>query len=400
MLAQFSMRNVLSFKDETILDLTSIPAYKQHKYNLISGTQDNFVRFAAIYGANASGKSNLYYGMVMFRDIVVSSMNTAGEIEDNALTRNYHPFAFEDTKKPSEYQIVICDSENEYRYGFEFTDKKVVSEWLYKKDYNSNRQSIIIERSEEGITIGASIRRECDKYKEQIMPETLSLSFFSRLALKTDIFTHIYAEISKMVVIDTSFYENRRVMERLLPDVIDSRKADLIKYLTAIDTGIKDISYETIDRRIVFFTHHKGKDHNIHRLNLYRESQGTLKSIIIFIIASSVIQNGGVMIVDELNIKLHPLLLKFVIDLFKNDKSCAQLIYTTHDTTLLDKKFFRRDQVWFVEKDEFGYSALKALSDFKIRSDASFEKDYLSGVYGGIPTLLDYTMEAGKSDGK
>ncbi|MBR1633993.1 MAG: ATP-binding protein [Lachnospiraceae bacterium] len=400
MLAQFSMKNVLSFKDETTLDLTSIPAYKQHKYNLIPGTQDNFVRFAAIYGANASGKSNLYYGIRMFRDIVVNSMNTAGEMEDNALTRNYLPFAFEDMENPSEYQIVICDSENEYRYGFEFTDEKIVSEWLYKKDYNSNRQSIIIERSKEGITVGASIRRECDKYKEQIMPETLALSFFSRLALKTDIFSRIYAEISRMVIIDTAFYENRRFMERLLPDVIDNHKDKLIEFLTAIDTGIRDISYETVDRRIVFFTHHRGENQKIHHLNLYRESQGTLKSIIIFIIASSIIQNGGVMVVDELNIKLHPLLLKFVIDLFKNDRSNAQLIYTTHDTTLLDKKFFRRDQVWFVEKDDYGHSTLKALSDFKIRSDASFEKDYLSGVYGGIPTLLDYVMEAGESDGK
>ena len=85
--------------------------------------------------------------------------------------------------------------------------------------------------------------------------------------------------------------------------------------------------------------------------------------------------------------------MKFIIDLFKNKKSKAQLIYTTHDTTLLDKQFFRRDQVWFVEKDLYGYSEITALADFKIRSDASFEKDYLSGVYGGIPTLLDYTMD-------
>ena len=105
--------------------------------------------------------------------------------------------------------------------------------------------------------------------------------------------------------------------------------------------------------------------------------------------------HNGIMIVDELNTKLHPLLLKFVIDLFKNETSTAQLIYTTHDTTLLDKKFFRRDQIWFVQKDENGYSSLTALSDYKIRSDASFEKDYLFGVYGGIPTLSDYSLEAG-----
>ena len=99
--------------------------------------------------------------------------------------------------------------------------------------------------------------------------------------------------------------------------------------------------------------------------------------------------------VDELNVKLHPLLLKFIIDLFYNNNSEAQLIYTTHDTTLMDKKFFRRDQIWFVQKDQFGYSELSALSDFKVRSDASFEKDYLAGVYGGIPFLKEYAMKEG-----
>ena len=102
------------------------------------------------------------------------------------------------------------------------------------------------------------------------------------------------------------------------------------------------------------------------------------------------------MIVDELNVKLHPLLLKFIVDLFYNVDSKAQLIYTTHDTTLMDKKFFRRDQIWFVQKDDFGYSTLSALSDFKVRSDASFEKDYLSGVYGGIPMLKEFTVKAGE----
>ena len=98
------------------------------------------------------------------------------------------------------------------------------------------------------------------------------------------------------------------------------------------------------------------------------------------------------MFVDELNIKLHPLLLKFIVDLFYETGSRSQLIYTTHDTTLMDKKFFRRDQIWFVQKDEYGYSELTALSDFKVRSDASFEKDYLAGVYGGIPLLENFSM--------
>ena len=102
------------------------------------------------------------------------------------------------------------------------------------------------------------------------------------------------------------------------------------------------------------------------------------------------------MFIDELNIKLHPLLLKFIVDLFYEKESKAQLIYTTHDTTLMDKKFFRRDQIWFVQKDKFGYSELVALSDYKVRSDASFEKDYLAGVYGGIPLIKEFEMKEGE----
>ena len=93
------------------------------------------------------------------------------------------------------------------------------------------------------------------------------------------------------------------------------------------------------------------------------------------------------------------MLLKFIVDLFYRQNSAAQLIYTTHDTTLMDKRFFRRDQIWFMQKDEYGYSTLTALSDYKVRSDASFEKDYLAGVYGGIPFLKEFKMEEGELDG-
>lgn len=397
MVVQFMMKNVLSFREETILDMTAIPAYKEHSYNLIQGpANEKFLRVAAIYGANASGKSNLYLGMHMFQSIVMRSMNSVGEIEENILKKYFNPFAFENNEENSEFQLILNIGKIEYTYGFEFNSEEIASEWLYKRDFNTNRKSILLERSCQDITMGASIRRECDKYKGQIPKETLALTFLNKLNLQTTVFVDVFKEIRGMVIVDTDFYERHFVIEKLLPQLIDESKDDLLKFLSAIDTGIKNISYEMVDKKIEFFTTHVGKDKREYSINLYNESQGTLKSIIIFMFASSVIARNGVMVVDELNVKLHPLLLKFIVDLFNKPETKAQLIYTTHDTTLLDRKFFRRDQIWFVQKDEYGYSELSALSDFKIRSDASFEKDYLSGVYGGIPSLKDYSLKVGE----
>lgn len=394
MLVQFMMKNVLSFKDETVLDMTAITAYKEHSYNLIqSNSDDKFLKVAAIYGANASGKSNLYLGMELFQSLVMRSMNSVGEIEENILAKYFNPFAFEENASNSEFQIILNIENNEYTYGFEFNSVEIASEWLYKRDLTTNRKSIILERNHQDISMGSSVRRICDKYKNQIPKETLALTFFSKLNLQTFVFVDVFKEIRGMIIVDTDFYERHFVIEKLLPEVIDEKKADLLEFLSAIDTGIKNIRYEMVDKKIQFFTTHIGRDGKDYTINLYSESQGTLKSIIIFMFATSVILKNGIMVVDELNVKLHPLLLKFIVDLFNNPHSKAQLIYTTHDTTLLDRKFFRRDQIWFVQKDEYGYSELTALSDFKIRSDASFEKDYLSGVYGGIPSFKDFSLK-------
>ena len=200
-------------------------------------------------------------------------------------------------------------------------------------------------------------------------------------------------KIRTTAIAPSDFWEDRSLLEQLLPQVIDNDKKKLLEFLTAIDTGIDDIEYDDSEKDIKFTTIHVGKDGEKYPLNLFFESEGSIKSIVLFICARSAVETNHLMVVDELNTKLHPLLLKFIIDLFYDESSMGQLIYTTHDTTLLDKRFFRRDQIWFVQKDEFGYSELVALSDFKVRTDASFEKDYLAGVYGGIPLLKGFTMK-------
>lgn len=397
MLVQFMLKNFLSFKDETILDMTAVNAYKEHTSNLIDiGIKEKFLKVAAIYGANASGKSNLHMAMWCFQNIIKESFNNVDDGKMTAIAKYYIPFSFEKDEENSEFQIVIVCGDNEYKYGFEFNDVCIVEEWLYRKNIKTNRSSIIFERTSHSLEFGASVRKECDVYKEQIPVETLVLSFFNKLKLKTNIFKIAYSEIMSTLVVSTDFWEEMDFTIMSLDEVVDKEKEKLIEFLTAIDTGIKDIVYNKREKEIEFYTTHVGKDGNDYLLNLKDESEGTIKSIKLYICASIAITTNQSLFIDELNIKLHPLLLKFFIDLFYNKNSEAQLIYTTHDTILMDKKFFRRDQIWFVQKDEFGYSELTALSDFKVRSDASFEKDYLAGVYGGIPLIKEFELKEGE----
>lgn len=397
MLVQFMLKNVLSFKGETTLDMTAINAYKEHGSNLIDcRMKEKFLKVAAIYGANASGKSNLYLAMTFFQRIIEESFNNVSDKRSVAIRKYYMPFLFEDKPANSEFQIVEIYDGFEFRYGFEYNDKCIVAEWLYKKSLESNRTAIIFERTSEKVEFGASVRKECEIYKEQIPAETLVLSFFNKLKLKNNTFRVVYENIMDTLVVPADFWEDTEILDDFLPKVIDDEKDSLVEFLTAIDTGILDITYDDSEKTVKFTTFHRGKDGEDYSLDLFLESEGTIKSIVLFMYARIAILNDKSVFVDELNVKLHPLLLKFIIDLFYTDSSKAQLIYTTHDTTLMDKKFFRRDQIWFVQKDEFGYSELSALSDFKVRSDASFEKDYLAGVYGGIPLLREYDVKEGE----
>ena len=398
MLIQFKIKNIFSFKEETIFDMTAISAYKEHDSNLIDiGGKEKFLRVAAIYGANASGKSNFILAMKLFRQIVIESLNNVDKFDISILEKYSVPFSFDENKDNSEFEIIQIMDNNEYRYGFEYNSKCIVSEWLYEKSLDTNRTKIIFERTTDSMDLGASIRKECSIYKEQIPSNALALSFFNRLKLNTDIFNKVYSVIVDIYIFSSINFESSDFLDTFLPDFIDDEntKKELLEFLSAIDTGIQDINYYTIEKEIHFTTSHKGKNDKLYSLDLRNESEGTIRSIMLFMHSQAIIYSNGVILIDELNVKLHPLLLKFIIDLFYNNDSTAQLIYTTHDTTLMDKKFFRRDQIWFVQKDELGHSDLCALSDYKVRSDASFEKDYLSGVYGGIPFLKEFSLRAG-----
>ena len=397
MLLQFTMKNVLSFRDETTLDMTAVDAYKEHPDNLMrTGTKENCLRVAAVYGANAGGKSNLFLGIVFFKRLVAESLNNPDEENRTALERYYAPYSFEEERKDSEFQIVLIAGDYEYRYGFSYNAGRVTSEWLYRSKITTNRQAIVFERDGDALSLGASVRKACAAYIDQIPKETLALSFFNKLKLKTEVFHDLYEAIGGIYTVDPAAVDDTAFIDALLPVAIDREKEQLMTFLRAIDVGILDISYERTEKKgeeIRFYTIHRGMEGRLFPLNLYDESAGTLKSIVLYIFVRMVMLQEGVMVVDELDVKLHPLLMKFFVDLFYEGDSKAQLIYTTHDTTLMDRRYFRRDQIWFVQKDTEGRSRLTALSDYRIRSDASFGKDYLAGVYGAIPELGEYGNE-------
>lgn len=396
MLVQFSLKNFMSFKDEAVLDMTAIKAYKEHECNVIDfadATDERFLKVAAIYGANASGKSNFLLGMYCFKRIIAESLNNTDEDQGAVLEKYYSPYSFCDLQEASEFQVVKILGDCEFTYGFEYNGQSILSEWLYKRNLKNKRISILLERKDSNITIGHSVRRECERFKDQIPQETLALSFFNKLKLKTMVFHEVYNNISDMLVGPSDVYEDAQVLISMLPKEIDRNKNRLLEFLTAIDIGIRDINYKTEEGKVSIYTTHFGENNQAYHLDLFQESDGTRKAILIFMLCERAIRDNKIMLVDELNLKLHPLLLKFIIDLFNSQKTAGQLVYTTHDTTLLDKKFFRRDQIWFVEKDKWGVSTLTALAEYRIRSDASFEKDYLAGVYGGIPLIKEFKTE-------
>lgn len=394
----------MSFKNENVLDWSAVNAYKEYSDNLIFiSNKEKFLKVMSIYGANASGKSNILMAFRFFRKIIRDSFSNANnesfeEINSNGVLKKYYqPYAFCKEKEDTEFELIFIIGDKEYQYGYCYNDQYINYEWLYQTSLETNRKKIIFERSSDNIELGSSIKKECHKYINEIDNDVLVLSFFNRLKLKNKLFNDVYNSIIKVLVFCDEFDDlYSYLLEDVLITFIDNEKDNLLQYLEAIESGISDIKYNKDRDKVSIYTYHKGLDNDEYKLDIDNESAGTVKSLALYALIKVVIASGQALFFDELNIKLHPLLLKFIIDMFNNSSTGAQLIYTTHDVTLLSNKFFRRDQIWFTQKDQYGISKLYSLAEFKIRNDASFEKDYLGGIYGGIPYLKDF--EIGSED--
>lgn len=414
MLLMFKIKNYTSFKNESILDMRAT-AYVQHPSHVIHVNDKlGLLKTTALYGANASGKSNLISAMFFFEQYIFSQFinkneNVDFESNETGMKMKLEPFVLSnDTNNASEFDIIFLHNDKQLQYGFECTSNEVLNEWLFINDKK------VYERTGTELSFGNKYQKMLSAYKklpterlyiavlEYFLDEEAKkavlgdfISFFSK---EYNVFTEILFESTVKGLAGIVGLSKKLVSNKVYRKKVEH-------YLRLIDVGIKrlDVQIETIfdertgkkkEEKVVRTVHdiydETGNVVGEKLFDLRQESTGTLRFLAYIQNIIEMISNGGVFIVDEMSARLHPLLTKLIVDIFcSSQNKKAQLIFTTHDISLLNNNQFRRDEVVFVDKNERGESSLYALSDLKVREDATFNKDYLQGKYGAIP-IFDY----------
>ncbi|UZW14894.1 ATP-binding protein [Clostridium pasteurianum] len=405
MLIQFNFKNFKSFRDMTTLDM-SATSITEHPYNLINIKNEKYIKIAAIYGANASGKSSVIKAFSFMKAWIRESFKNSSDNDEIPVKR----FAFDTESKniPAEFEVFFIYKGNEYQYGFSLDNYKIHEEWLYIKKTDSKDKYIpLFERSGSDIECNLKLLKGSNNFINMVEDKTLFLSIISNA--KIDYAKDVFEWFLVLAVIDYGDLGFETALTQVYaPNIEDKNyQRDLTTFLKAIDINIDGIIIEkyknenTLKSEYKIYTKHLIEDvKNYYKMPLSEESSGTQKMFSLFYFLKMSIQLGIPIFIDELDSKLHPLLLRYILIMFHNEsinKNNAQLIYTTHDNYTLTKDIFRRDQIWFAEKDENATSHLYSLIEYKfddkkVRKDASFNKDYLLGKYGAVPILRGYDM--------
>jgi hypothetical protein len=412
MLLMFKVKNYTSFKNEAILDLRAT-SYVQHPSHVINiDGKTNLLKTTALYGANASGKSNFISAMFFFAQYIFSQFINRKEHDEidavkEQMKIKLEPFMLSTgVREASEFDIIFIHEGKQIQYGFECTPEEVLNEWYYIDDKK------VYERQGTEVTFGSKYQKFLSSYKkvpaerlyiavldyflEDDVKEIILGSFISFFMNEYNVFSEILFESTVKKLAGTVLISKKLVESSEYREKVES-------YLRMIDVGIKRLDVQTEvmvnestgeeKKRKVVRTVHDVYDESGNVVaekffDFHQESTGTIRFLAFIQNIIEMIAKGGVFIVDELSARLHPLLTKLIVDIFcSSSNQKAQLILTTHDISLLNNNQFRRDEVVFVDKNEEGESTLYALSDLKVREDATFNKDYLQGKYGAIPIL-------------
>lgn len=404
MLLQFSIKNFRTFKDKVTLSLIASNYDKDTREDENIYPEENFgLRFlksAVVYGANASGKSKLLDAFAFIRYFVINSSKESQKGE----TINVYPFLLSDETEtePSEFEIIFLYNKVLYRYGFEATKDKIVSEWLYYKP-KTKEVELFYRDGNNFHTHNRSFAKGSTVVKEGLVRDNaLLVSVAAQFNETTAIGVLDWFERNAIIsgLYDGEYRDNTI---NKLNNIVD--KARILKFLKAADVGIEGLELLKIEsgkfKDNPFSTvlvvknkyQNKTKTGTVNFFLSLDESEGTRKYFYILGPVLDTLEKGGILIVDELDSKLHPNLVCKIVSLFNSkefNKKNAQLIFNTHDTNLLSSGLFRRDQIWFTNKDKFGEAKLYSLADFKsdeVRKTEPFEDNYIMGKYGAVPFL-------------
>jgi AAA15 family ATPase/GTPase len=416
MLIEFSVTNYRSFLTTQLLTLTANTATELREENSFVSPVSSLprlLRSAVVYGPNASGKSNLVQAIAFMKRFVLSSAKDSQEGEKIDAT----PFLFnrQSSQNPSEFEALFIQDGIRYQYGFTVNSERVTGEWLFA--YPEGRAQKWFERNFDPETqkdiwyFGPKFTGHRKVWQEATRSNALFLSTAIQLnneQLKPAFnwFDHKLVVLAQGTSINHGFSTNECEEEK--------KKKKILKFMNAADLSITDIFLEKKDFSMddlppdmpqsikeeiakdlkgekltrLFFMHPSSDNGEDVPLEFNEESAGTQK---LFVLAGpwlDVLNNGFVLFVDELDTSLHPHLVRFLLNLFHNpetNRHNAQLVFTTHDTTVLDQTLMRRDQVWFVAKDDENATSLYPLSDYKPRKGEALQKGYLYGRYGALP---------------
>ncbi len=421
MLIAFKVSNYRSISKEQIISL--VPAAKQKDYpaNIISVGKYDSLNAVALYGANASGKSNLLKAISLLEKLL-----HLAPIVNSTTKLPYSPFLLEEGYEnlPTRLEIVFIADENQYRYIIEYNRNAIVSEYLYRK--KTGREVILFARQNDVIEVSKGFEGTT-KLIDAAIEATRDNALFLSIA---DIFNikeakSIFQWFNKCVFIDGINTDKEEFETVETWDEEPEYRKKIMEYLALLNLGFVDVevkvkdfeesdlpngkSYQPITTHFVYDK--KGnKTTKTISWNIEEESQGTQKA---FHLSSPILKTlilGGVLIIDEIEAKMHPMMTINTINLFLNKETNpkqAQIIFATHDTNLLTYANLRRDQINFVEKNKCEATEIYALSDFKYfneteqkeyaeRIDADKEKRYLEGRYGAIPVLGSFTAKMDK----
>jgi len=398
---EFSVGNFKIFKEKVVFSM-----FARKSNHTFDSNGENLLKTLLIYGPNASGKSTLLQAFVSLWNGITKSANSP---EGSILP--YQPFALSsEENKPVFFEVVFSLGKNIFKYNFSFLQDEIVAENLFEILLSGKEKKILI-RKKQRIEVFSDFEKSED-VKEKTRKNVLFLSATSqwnnKLAMQivggfknnTQVISSLNSESYQGYTIKL-FKEDQEKKNKILDFLKQAdfciedgtvEKMEIPEFVRKqmLTIGAKDAPSE-VDT--VFFSHNKfdtkGDKIGIAKFNLGEESDGTRKFFDVLGPIVDTLENGNVLFIDEFDNSLHPYLTKFVIDLFeKKNPNNAQLIVTTHNTSLLSHKDLNKEQFWFTEKDKFGVGKLFSLAEFKTqRNDTEFSKKYLEGRFGALPFI-------------